>query len=236
MGQGEGLAGRGVSVPVRNGHRLPGEVATRRVVVAASSLLYARLQHRARPSRSGENPTGREATRTPESAPVMTSRSQRAQEGTLWGGRFERGMAPEMVPLNLSLDVDSRLWPQDIRGSQAWARALAEAQVISADEAERLVQGLRQVARRLENGEADGAPDEDIHSLVERLLYEEAGEVAGKLHSGRSRNDQVATDFRLWGLDAGRGIEGWIGDLAEALLSLAERSVDLIMPGYTHLQ
>ncbi len=166
----------------------------------------------------------------------MTSTSQSDQEGTLWGGRFERGMAPEMVPLNLSLNVDIRLWPQDVRGSQAWARALAGAQVISADEAERLVQGLRQVAGRLENGEADEAPDEDIHSLVERLLYEEVGEVAGKLHSGRSRNDQVATDFRLWGMEAGRGIDERIGDLAEALLSLAERSVDLIMPGYTHLQ
>jgi argininosuccinate lyase len=145
-------------------------------------------------------------------------------------------MAPEMVPLNLSLDVDIRLWPQDVRGSQAWARALAGARVISADEAERLVQGLRQVARRLEAGEADGAPDEDIHSLVERLLYEEVGEVAGKLHSGRSRNDQVATDFRLWGMEAARELVGRIGELAEALLSLAERSVDLVMPGYTHLQ
>lgn len=145
-------------------------------------------------------------------------------------------MAPEMVPLNLSLGVDVRLWPHDVRGSQAWARALAGAQVITADEAEQLVQGLRQVARRLEDGEAASAPDEDIHSLVERLLYEEVGEVAGKLHSGRSRNDQVATDFRLWGMEAGRRLDGLVVDLAEALLSLAERSVDLIMPGYTHLQ
>ncbi len=157
-------------------------------------------------------------------------------ERSLWGGRFEEGMAPEMVPLNLSLDVDRRLWRQDVRGSQAWARALAKAGVISTDEAQALVEGLDQVARRLESGIPDGAADEDIHSLVERLLFEEAGDVAGKLHSGRSRNDQVATDLRLWGMDAGDQVAARVEELAEALLALAERSVDLIMPGYTHLQ
>ncbi len=145
-------------------------------------------------------------------------------------------MAPEMVPLNLSLNVDLRLWPQDVRGSQAWARALSGAGVIAPDEADRLVTGLAQVADRLGSGAAEGAPDEDIHSLVERLLFEEVGDVAGKLHSGRSRNDQAATDFRLWGMTAGGEVESALLGLVHALVAMADETVDLIMPGYTHLQ
>jgi len=171
--------------------------------------------------------------------------SERAQEsspaGALWGGRFSGGMAPEMVPLNLSLDVDHRLWRQDIRGSRAWAQGLVGAGVLTAAEGAQLRDGLDRVERRLEQAGLDwavppGTPDEDIHSLVERLLFEEAGEVAGKLHTGRSRNDQVATDFRLWGMESGRELAGQVEQVAAALLSLAERSVDLILPGYTHLQ
>ena len=154
----------------------------------------------------------------------------------LWGGRFEGGMDPAMVPLNLSLDVDLRLWPQDIRGSRAWARALGRAGVLTSDEVEALVQGLDAVERRLGAGLAHPVPDEDIHSLVERLLREEVGAVAGKLHTGRSRNDQVATDVRLWGMEALEGVVAELERLARALLELAERSVDLIIPGYTHLQ
>lgn len=145
-------------------------------------------------------------------------------------------MAPEMVPLNRSLDVDRRLWRQDVRGSRAWARALAEAGVISGDEARALDEGLLRVEGRLEAGEGVDAPDEDIHSLVERLLFEEAGPVAGKLHTGRSRNDQVATDLRLWGMEACRDLEEVLGRAMEALVALARRSGDLILPGYTHLQ
>lgn len=154
----------------------------------------------------------------------------------LWGGRFEGGMAPEMVPLNLSLDVDGRLWLQDIQGSQAWARALHRAGVITEEEHTRLQDGLTRVRARLADGVPTGVPDEDIHSLVERLLGEEAGPVAGKLHTGRSRNDQVATDLRLWGKSACTELESLTGDLAQALVELADRGVDLILPGYTHMQ
>jgi argininosuccinate lyase len=119
--------------------------------------------------------------------------------GGLWGGRFTSGMAPEMEPLNRSLDVDRRLWREDIRGSEAWARALGGAGVLTASEVEALVAGLKAVADDLERAFPSDVPDEDIHSLVERLLKEKVGAVAGKLHTGRSRNDQVATDFRLWG-------------------------------------
>lgn len=154
----------------------------------------------------------------------------------LWGGRFADGMAPEMVPLNLCLPVDGRLWMEDIRGSRAWARALVSAQVITADEGTRLQDGLDQVARRIETEGLGGAPEEDIHSAVERMLREAAGDVAGKLHTGRSRNDQSATDVRLYGMESARRIEDEITRLCRALLGLAERGVDAVMPGYTHLQ
>ncbi len=155
---------------------------------------------------------------------------------SLWGGRFDEGMTPEMNRLNRSLDVDFRLWRQDVRGSQAWARALAGCGVLSGEEAERIVEGLDRVSGRLEGLDPTGAPDEDIHSLVERLLFEEIGDVAGKLHTGRSRNDQVATDFRLWGREAIAALDRSVTALGRALLELAERSVDPVMPGYTHLQ
>ncbi|MCH7855746.1 MAG: hypothetical protein IIB37_03255 [Gemmatimonadetes bacterium] len=141
-----------------------------------------------------------------------------------------------MVPLNRSLDVDIRLWPQDVRGSQAWARALVRAGVLETDEGTALVDGLDRVATRLSERDHSDEADEDIHSLVERLLYEEVGEVAGKLHTGRSRNDQVATDFRLWGMEAAERLVGILGDVEAALLDWASQSVEVILPGYTHLQ
>lgn len=167
-----------------------------------------------------------------------TSRGDEGEKGAeaLWGGRFEGGMHPAMVPLNLSLDVDLRLWRQDIQASRAWARALGRAGVLDDEEVGRLLRGLDAVEARLARGLSGPVPDEDIHSLVERLLREEVGAVAGKLHTGRSRNDQVATDVRLWGMEALDSVSAELRRLALALLALAERSVDLIIPGYTHLQ
>jgi len=145
-------------------------------------------------------------------------------------------MAEAMVPLNRSLDVDIRLWPQDVRGSQAWARALVKAGVLETDEGDTLLEGLDRVATRLSERDHSDEADEDIHSLVERLLYEEVGEVAGKLHTGRSRNDQVATDFRLWCMDAAERLVRILGEVESALLDWATQSVEIILPGYTHLQ
>jgi argininosuccinate lyase len=141
-----------------------------------------------------------------------------------------------MVPLNRSLDVDYRLWPHDIRGSQAWARALARAGVLTTGEEGVLVKGLDRVAETLSAQDLSGAPDEDIHSLVERLLGEEVGEVAGKLHTGRSRNDQVSTDFRLWGMAISDSIALGLGTLLESFIGFAERGLEVILPGHTHLQ
>ncbi|CAN5695736.1 argininosuccinate lyase [soil metagenome] len=159
-----------------------------------------------------------------------------ARQGGLWGGRFSGGMAPEMEPLNRSLDVDRRLWREDLEGSRAWARALGGAGVLAPDELDALLAGLDGVSRTLDAGFPVDAPDEDIHSLVERLLREEAGPVAGKLHTGRSRNDQVSTDFRLWGMRAAREMERAVEETVAGLVDLAERGMDVILPGYTHLQ
>ncbi|MGE0159208.1 MAG: argininosuccinate lyase [Gemmatimonadales bacterium] len=154
----------------------------------------------------------------------------------MWGGRFEGGMAPEMVPLNRSLGVDARLWAEDIRGSVAWARALAGAGVLSAAERDAIVEGLARVASRIGGEGLADAPEEDIHSVVERMLREAAGPVAGKLHTGRSRNDQSSTGVRLYGMGAADRIQHELVGLLRALHALAERGVDAVMPGYTHLQ
>jgi argininosuccinate lyase len=145
-------------------------------------------------------------------------------------------MAGVMVPLNRSLDVDIRLWPQDVRGSRAWAQALVNAGVLEKAEGVTLLEGLDRVAARLFERDHSDEGDEDIHSLVERLLHEEVGEVAGKLHTGRSRNDQVATDFRLWGMEVAEGLGVALTEVESALIEWARESVDIILPGYTHLQ
>jgi argininosuccinate lyase len=156
---------------------------------------------------------------------------------TLWGGRFEGKLDPLAMRLNASLSVDKRLWDADIRGSVAWARALARAEVIAAAEAEALCAGLQAVWAEFNGGTFAFAPsDEDIHTAVERRLSEIAGEVGGKLHTGRSRNDQVATDFRLWLMEAIDTLANRIGGLQDALIAKAEAELETILPGYTHTQ
>jgi argininosuccinate lyase len=156
--------------------------------------------------------------------------------GALWGGRFEEGMAPEMVPFNLSLGVDQRLWREDIRGSMAWAKAIGGAGVLTDDEVTALIDGLARVAERIESEGLTGAPEEDIHSVIERMLGEEAGPVAGKLHTARSRNDQSSTGVRLYGMAAADRTIDQLIEFADALHALATSGRHIIMPGYTHLQ
>jgi len=159
-----------------------------------------------------------------------------AKGQALWGGRFAAGMTPEMVRLNLCLPVDGRLWREDILGSRAWARALAGAGILAPDELGALLDGLDSVAGRIGREGLAGAGEEDIHSVVERMLREAVGDVAGKLHTGRSRNDQSSTDVRLWGMSATRAVDAEVVSLGRSLLALAETGVDVVMPGYTHLQ
>lgn len=165
--------------------------------------------------------------------------SARADEPSahrLWGGRFAGAPAPSLDDLNRSLPIDLRLWREDIEASRAWVQALARAGVLNREEARTLDQGLVRVAQRIAAGVASDAPDEDVHTLVERLLYEEVGDIAGKLHTGRSRNDQVVTDTRLWALRAGARVAAEIQLLQAALVSQAAETVDLLMPAYTHLR
>ena len=155
----------------------------------------------------------------------------------LWGGRFTGTTDPIMHAFNESLSYDKRMWAQDIRGSQAYAKALIACGVLSESEAHTIIQGLSSVAEEWKNGSFRIADDdEDIHTANERRLKELIGPVAGKLHTGRSRNDQVATDMRMWLLDEVDAIVTLLTDLLRVIVKRAESEVDHLMPGYTHLQ
>ncbi len=156
---------------------------------------------------------------------------------SLWGGRFSEPSDEDLRALNDSIGFDKALYAEDIQGSIAYAGALAGAGVITAEEAETIIDGLRQIRQEFADDIfAFQAGDEDIHTAVERRLIEMIGEVGGKLHTGRSRNDQVATDFRLWCMRAAEDLSAEIRQLQSALVSTAENHIDTLMPGYTHLQ
>jgi argininosuccinate lyase len=156
---------------------------------------------------------------------------------TLWGGRFSGKLDEQAWKLNASLPFDQRLALQDVKGSLAWAKALLKAGVLSSGEHTATVNGLKSIAEAFKNGHfVFGEGDEDIHTAVERRLGELIGETAGKLHTGRSRNDQVATDFRLWMLEALPELQNAIRGLQSVLVSVAEANESVVMPGYTHLQ
>ena len=156
---------------------------------------------------------------------------------TLWGGRFSGKLDPAAWTLNASLPFDKRLAKQDVDGSVAWAAALAQAGVLTEDESSRIAAGLRAVGAEFEGGTfAFAEADEDIHTAVERRLGELIGPLAGKLHTGRSRNDQVATDFRLWMLSALPVLDSAISGLQAVFIARAETDKAVLMPGYTHLQ
>jgi argininosuccinate lyase len=156
---------------------------------------------------------------------------------TLWGGRFSGKLDPAAWEMNRSLDFDRRLALQDVRGSLAWAHALQHAGVLTEEETSQICAGLQAVAQEFiqETFEFQES-DEDIHSAVERRLGELIGPAAGKLHSGRSRNDQVATDLRLWLLEHLPKFGRAVGELQSALLERAQSDLGTLMPGYTHLQ
>ncbi|MEX2180580.1 MAG: argininosuccinate lyase [Gemmatimonadaceae bacterium] len=154
----------------------------------------------------------------------------------LWGGRFSGGPAPELDAVNRSIGTDLRLWPFDIRLSQAWATGLVTANVLSPAEAATIRAGLDRVAARIGGGESPIASDEDVHTFVDRLLHEEVGEPAGRLPTGRSRNDQVATGTRMWVMDACDRVDAQVRALQQVMLTQAEAHTGAIMPAYTHLQ
>ena len=155
----------------------------------------------------------------------------------LWGGRFEGTPDDLMERFNASIGFDWRLWAADIEGSIAYAKALQRTGLLTAEERDQLIRGLEAVVREFEAGEFDiRSSDEDIHTAVERRLGEMVGEVAGKLHTGRSRNDQVATDLRLYLMWEIPGLRQQLVELQKAVLDRAGQHLDVIMPGYTHVQ
>jgi len=158
--------------------------------------------------------------------------------GSLWGGRFADGPSPELAALSRSTQFDWQLWPYDLAGSRAHARALAAAGYLSADELDRMLAGLAELARRIEAGELAPRPvDEDVHGALEAALIDVVGaELGGKLRAGRSRNDQIATLVRLYLLDHASRVAELVAGLAGALADQAAAHPDAVMPGRTHLQ
>jgi argininosuccinate lyase len=155
----------------------------------------------------------------------------------LWGGRFTGKTDPLMEQFNASIHFDKRLWKVDIEGSQAYARAIARAGIITSAEAEEIIAGLSKVAEEWAAGNFSIQPgDEDIHTANERRLSEVIGSVSGKLHTGRSRNDQIATDIRLWLRAEIEQMRNHLRQLISVTAERAAQEIDLLMPGYTHLQ
>uniref|UniRef100_A0A1A8FAR8 Argininosuccinate lyase n=1 Tax=Nothobranchius korthausae TaxID=1143690 RepID=A0A1A8FAR8_9TELE len=160
-----------------------------------------------------------------------------AEGGKLWGGRFVGDTDPIMKKFNASIPFDQRMWDADIRGSKAYAKALEKAQLVSTKEMEQILTGMDQIFQEWSTGVFLIKPeDEDIHTANERRLKELIGAPAGKLHTGRSRNDQVVTDMRLWLRDAIKTLTDNSLQLISTMVERAAVEIDVLFPGYTHMQ
>ena len=156
----------------------------------------------------------------------------------MWGGRFEGALDPAFEAFNRSLPFDWRLVQEDLVGSMAWARALGAAGVLERGEVVKLEEALEQLGDEISSDPSPlhDSQAEDVHGFVEAWLTEHLGPLGRKLHTGRSRNDQVATDLKLFLVNAGVELEAALTDVVQSLVDLAERTTDLAIPGYTHLQ
>lgn len=159
-----------------------------------------------------------------------------SQNHKLWGGRFSVPTAEALHALNRSIGTDFRLWPFDVELSKAWARGLKVAGIYSEEECNQVVAGLDVVAEQLAAGAEPTEADEDIHTMIDRLLHGVVGSPASRLHTGRSRNDQVATAARMWSMDAIGRIDNAIAALQSVMVRHAEEQIESLMPAYTHLQ
>ena len=176
-------------------------------------------------------------TKSAKSNSTRPAKIKGAGANALWGGRFEAGVDAVMQRINASIDVDRRLYAQDIAGSRAHARMLAAVGVLSKKDSAAIVAGLDKIEAEIDAGKFKfSAALEDIHMNVESRLAQLIGDAAGRLHTARSRNDQVATDLRLWVRDAIDRIVTGLTALQAALIDQAEKHVATIMPGFTHLQ
>jgi argininosuccinate lyase len=154
-----------------------------------------------------------------------------------WGGRFKESTHSIVEEFTASIHFDKRLYRYDIEGSIAHCEMLAKKRILSADEKKAIVEGLKGILGDMERGDFEYHPDfEDIHMVVEKALIDRIGDVGGKLHTGRSRNDQVSLDVRLYLRDEAKGILKLVNELKTAIVKVAKREADVIMPGYTHLQ
>ncbi|MFP6757830.1 MAG: lyase family protein, partial [Alphaproteobacteria bacterium] len=152
----------------------------------------------------------------------------------MWGARFDSGPAEIMARINASVDFDQRLAAQDLAGSRAHCRMLVAQGILQAADGEAILGGLDQVEREIESGDFVFDPAlEDVHMNIEARLTQLIGDAGKRLHTARSRNDQVATDFKLWVRDAVDRIDGELGGLRDALLSRAEEHAATVMPGFT---
>lgn len=155
----------------------------------------------------------------------------------LWGGRFTESTDSAVEEFTSSVDIDRRLYPYDIAGSIAHARMLAHVRVLTDKECETIVSGLEAIKAEIDTDQFAWIPElEDVHTNIEARLIDRIGEIGKKLHTGRSRNDQVATDLRLYLRDAIDALSASLTSLQQALLNIAEREADTLMPGFTHLQ
>ncbi len=163
--------------------------------------------------------------------------SKNNKPNPLWGGHFSSGPAEIMEKINASIDFDKKMYAQDIKGSVAHCQMLAKVGILTESEAEQITNGLQEIQQEMAAGDFEFSTElEDIHMNIESRLKEKIGDVAGKLHTGRSRNDQVATDFKLWVRDAIDYIDDDLRELQAVLLQRAEEYYDVVMPGFTHLQ
>jgi argininosuccinate lyase len=183
-------------------------------------------------------PGERGNTVTQQDGPQDGAADRPGESTKLWGGRFASGPAEAMAALSLSTHFDWRLAPYDIAGSRAHARVLHRAGLLTADELERMLAGLDVLAADVSSGAFRPViDDEDVHTALERGLLERLGpELGGKLRAGRSRNDQVATSFRMWLRDATRRVVSGVLDVVDALTKQADAHPDAVLPGRTHLQ
>jgi len=167
----------------------------------------------------------------------MSKKIDKSSGNKMWGGRFASSPSDVMSQINSSIEVDQRMWHQDIRGSIAHCEMLVHQEIIASEDGKSIINGLNQIAEEIKAGTLEFRTDlEDIHMNIENRLKEIIGEVAGKLHTARSRNDQVATDFRLWVREACTEVIAKIENFKNILDQLSKEHHNSIMPGFTHLQ
>ncbi|CAI7840493.1 unnamed protein product [Closterium sp. NIES-54] len=212
------------SAPLSSAHQHTSRLAALRVTPAISSS-----PSRASPQMSASNP--------PSAAGGGAAAPAEGKEQKLWGGRFEEAVTPAVERFGQSVSYDQKLYRFDIQGSKAHAAMLAQQGLMTAAERDAIVGGLEEIERRIEAGAFEWRLDrEDVHMNIEAALTDLVGEPAKKLHTARSRNDQVCTDVRLWCRDAIAQLLDRIARLQAALVRLADANVGLVVPGYTHLQ